>query len=180
MMAVCKQIVLFLYAAATFFVCLTVFSSATGNYDKSTEGLLPLLFVGTETLYFVIVTSVYTVAYMRGGGNLKMFYAISAVPILLAYGSFICRDFVFADGWAGTAAVLLTILCAPLFFSFRMNLRDLCGITFILLYVIIKIYFGRDNILPLFIFLLIVPLLTVIKFFIQAKQHKKAQQQTAL
>ena len=78
--------------------------------------LLPLLQIGTEALYSIIVISVYTIARMHGRDNLKTFYFISAVPVLLAYGSFVCRNFVISNGMAGAASVLLTALCAPLFF----------------------------------------------------------------
>lgn len=116
MAAVFKYSALVLYAAATFFVCFVVFTSSAGNYNASTEGLLPLLQIGTEALYFIIVISVYTIARMHGRDNLKTFYFISAVPVLLAYGSFVCRNFVISNGMAGAASVLLTALCAPLFF----------------------------------------------------------------
>lgn len=114
-----KYITLAVYAAATSFVCLVVFISATGDFDRSTEGLLPLMPVGTEALYFVIVISVYAIVRMCGGGNLKIFYAISAVPIFLAYGSFVCRDFVFLNGTAGAASVLLTGIVRSFVFFFR-------------------------------------------------------------
>lgn len=174
--AIFKYSALVLYAAATSFVCFVVFSSATGDFDKSTEGLLPLMLVGTEALYFIIVISVYAISRMRGGSNLKIFYAISAVPILLAYGSFICRDFVFSNGKAGTASVLLTALCAPLFFSSRRNLKGLCGITLVLLYLITQIYFERDNTISLLVFLHIIPPLAVIKLLSQPRQTEKKQQ----
>lgn len=116
MAAVFKYSALVLYAAATSFACFVVFTSSAGNYDASTEGLLPLLQIGTEALYSIIVISVYTIARMHGRDNLKTFYFISAVPVLLAYGSFVCRNFVISNGMAGAASVLLTALCAPLFF----------------------------------------------------------------
>lgn len=116
MAAVFKYSALVLYAAATSFACFVVFTSSAGNYDASTEGLLPLLQIGTEALYSIIVISVYTIARMHGRDNLKTFCFISAVPVLLAYGSFVCRNFVISNGMAGAASVLLTALCAPLFF----------------------------------------------------------------
>lgn len=116
MAAVFKYSALVLYAAATSFACFVVFTSSAGNYDASTEGLLPLLQIGTEALYFIIVISVYTIARMHGRDNLKTFYFISAVPVFWAYGSFVCRNFIISDGMAGTVSVLLTALCAPLFF----------------------------------------------------------------
>lgn len=116
MAAVFKYSALVLYAAATSFACFVVFTSSAGNYDASTEGLLPLLQIGTEALYSIIVISVYTIARMHGRDNLKTFYFISAVPVFLAYGSFVCRNFVISNGMAGVASVLLTALCAPLFF----------------------------------------------------------------
>lgn len=81
MAAVFKYSALVLYAAATSFACFVVFTSSAGNYDASTEGLLPLLQIGTEALYFIIVISVYTIARMHGRDNLKTFYFISAVPV---------------------------------------------------------------------------------------------------
>ena len=123
MAAVFKYSALVLYAAATSFACFVVFTSSAGNYDASTEGLLPLLQIGTEALYFIIVISVYTIARMHGRDNLKTFYFISAVPVFWAYGSFVCRNFIISDGMAGTVSVLLTVLCTPLFFSSRRNLK---------------------------------------------------------
>lgn len=61
-----------------------------------------------------------------------------------------------------------------------MNLKGLCGITFVLLFLVIKIYFGRDNILPLLISLHIVPPLTVIKLLIRPGQTEKLPRQTAV
>lgn len=77
MAAVFKYSALVLYAAATSFACFVVFTSSAGNYDASTEGLLPLLQIGTEALYFIIVISVYTIARMHGRDNLKTFYFIT-------------------------------------------------------------------------------------------------------
>ena len=170
MAAVFKYSALVLYAAATSFACFVVFTSSAGNYDASTEGLLPLLQIGTEALYSIIVISVYTIARMHGRDNLKTFYFISAVPVLLAYGSFVCRNFVISNGMAGAASVLLTALCAP---SSRRNLKGLCGITLVLLYLIAQIYFEKDNTIPLFVFWHIIPPLTVIKLLNRPRQAEK-------
>ena len=86
MAAVFKYSALVLYAAATSFACFVVFTSSAGNYDASTEGLLPLLQIGTEALYSIIVISVYTIARMHGRDNLKTFYFISAVTVLSSAG----------------------------------------------------------------------------------------------
>lgn len=173
MAAVFKYSALVLYAAATSFACFVVFTSSAGNYDASTEGLLPLLQIGTEALYFITVISVYAIACICGRDNLKTFCFISAVPVLLAYGSFVCRDFVISNGIAGAASVLLTALCAPLFFSSRRNLKGLCGITLVLLYLITQIYFEKDNTIPLLVLLHIIPPLTVIKLLNRPRQAEK-------
>lgn len=77
MATVFKYSALILYAIATSFACFVVFTSSVGNYDASTEGLLPLLQIGTEALYFIIVISVYAIARMCGRDNLKTFYFIT-------------------------------------------------------------------------------------------------------
>lgn len=174
MAAVFKYSALVLYAAATSFACFIVFTSSAGNYDASTEELLPLLQIGTEALYFIIVISVYAIARMRGRDNLKTFCFITR-----SFGLrfFRCRNFVISNGMAGTASVLLTALCAPLFFSSRRNLKGLCGITLVLAYLIAQIYFEKDNTIPLLVFLHIIPSLTVIKLLSHPKQAPKKTQQ---
>ena len=176
MAAVFKYSALVLYTAATSFACFVVFTSSAGNYDASPEGLLPLLQIGTEALYFIIVISVYTIARMHGRDNLKTFYFISAVPVFWAYGSFVCRNFVISDGMAGTVSVLLTVLCTPLFFSSRRNLKELCCITLVLLYLIVQIYLEKDNTIPLLVLLHIILPLTVIKLLSRPRQAEKMQQ----
>lgn len=77
---------------------------------------------------------------------------------------------------AGTVSVLLTVLCTPLFFSSRRNLKELCCITLVLLYLIVQIYLEKDNTIPLLVLLHIIPPLTVIKLLSRPRQAEKTQQ----
>lgn len=170
MAAVFKYSALVLYAAATSFACFVVFTSSAGNYDASTEGLLPLLQIGTEALYSIIVISVYTIARMHGRDNLKTFYFITR-----SFGLRFFRlpEFCHFKRHGGSGFRFTDGLVRPFVFSSRRNLKGLCGITLVLLYLIAQIYFEKDNTIPLFVFWHIIPPLTVIKLLNRPRQAEK-------